>query len=77
MPPGHAFSSAARNNFHLSYCSLNTHMAKACGHDSHVGGRMLDHSIRGPFTSSISPGLYGWTGQGGLLAIKDLEKFGA
>jgi hypothetical protein len=37
----------------------------------------LDHTIRGTFTSSISPGLYGWTGQGGLLAIKDLEKFGA
>jgi hypothetical protein len=41
--PGHTFSSAARNNSHLTCCSLSTR-----SHDSHAGGGMLDHSIRSP-----------------------------
>jgi hypothetical protein len=34
-------NSAARNNSHISYCSLGTHMTRAHDHDSHVIGGML------------------------------------
>jgi hypothetical protein len=40
-------------------------MARARGRESHTVGGMLDHSIRGPFTLSISPEFYGWIGWGG------------
>jgi hypothetical protein len=30
-------------------------MARTCGHDSHAGGGILDYSIRGSPTPSISP----------------------
>jgi hypothetical protein len=64
-PPGHAFSSATRNNSYPPYCLLSMHMARACGCDSHTGGIMLDYSIRCPIAPSILPGFYGWTGMGG------------
>jgi hypothetical protein len=35
-------------------------MARAHDRDSHIGGGMLDHSIRDPLASSISPMFYGW-----------------
>jgi hypothetical protein len=60
--PSHAFSSAARNNFHLPCYLLSTHMAQARGRDSHARGGMLDYIIKCPLTPSISPGFYGWTG---------------
>jgi hypothetical protein len=37
------FSFVVRNNSHLPCCSLSTR-----DRDSHVGGGMLDHSIRAP-----------------------------
>jgi hypothetical protein len=40
-------------------------MAQARGRDSHVGGEMLNYSIRDPLAHSISPRFYGWTGRGG------------
>jgi hypothetical protein len=40
-------------------------MAQARGRDSHVGGEMLNYSIRGPLAHSISPRFYGWTDRGG------------
>jgi hypothetical protein len=47
--------------------SLSTHMARACGRDSHTGGGMLDYSIRGPLAPSISLGFYGWTDRVGAV----------
>jgi hypothetical protein len=67
--PGHAFSSVARNNFHLPYCLLSTHMTRAHDHDSHAGGGMLDYSIRGSLTPSISPESYGWTDRWGSRGL--------
>jgi hypothetical protein len=64
IPPGHAFSSVARHNSHLPCCSLSTHIARACGRDSHTGGGMLDNSIRGPhpllYHLGYIVGLAGW-----------------
>jgi hypothetical protein len=44
---------------------LSMHIARAHDRDSHVGGEMLDYSIRDPLTPSISPRFYGWIGRGG------------
>jgi hypothetical protein len=63
--PGHTFSSAACNNFHLPCCLLSTYMAQARVRDSHAGGGILDYSIRDPLAPSISPEFYGWIGRGG------------
>jgi hypothetical protein len=60
--PCHVFSSTVHNNSHLPYYLMSTHMAQACGHDSHVGRGMLDHIIKDPPPLSISHGFYGQTG---------------
>jgi TRAP-type mannitol/chloroaromatic compound transport system permease small subunit len=39
--------------------SLSMHMVRTRGHDSYIGGGMLDYSIIGLLTPSISPNLYG------------------
>jgi hypothetical protein len=49
---------AVHNNYHLPYYLLSTHMAQARGRDSHVGGGMLDYSIRGSLAPSISSRFY-------------------
>jgi hypothetical protein len=36
---------------------------------------LLDYSIRGPLTPSISPGFYGWTGRGGSSSMVSKSKF--
>jgi hypothetical protein len=54
-------NSVMRNNSHLPCCSLNMQVVV---HDSHAGGGMLDHSIRGSSTHSILPEFYSWIGQG-------------
>jgi hypothetical protein len=59
-----------RNNSHLPCCLLSTHLVRACGRDSHAEGGMLDYSIRGSLTLSISLGFYGWTGRAGTSSIE-------
>jgi hypothetical protein len=42
-------------------------MTRACGHDSHTVGGMLDYSIKDSLAPSISHEFYGWTGRGGAV----------
>jgi hypothetical protein len=42
-------------------------MAQARGRDSHARGGILDYSIRGSLTPSVSPGFYVWIDRGGVV----------
>jgi hypothetical protein len=50
-------------------------MAQTCGCDLHAGGGILDFSIRGPLTPSISPRFYGWIDQGVSSMVSEPEVF--
>jgi hypothetical protein len=47
---------------YLAVGGVRTYMTRASGRDSHAGGGMLDYSIRGLPSPSISPEFYGWIG---------------
>jgi hypothetical protein len=42
-------------------------MAREHGRDSHVRRVILNYSIRGPLTPSISPEFYDWIGKGDVV----------
>jgi hypothetical protein len=74
IPPGHVFSSTACNNSHIPCCLLSMHMARVHNRDSHIGGKMLNYSIRGSLAPSISPKFYGWIDKGGSSSMKHYMK---